>query len=156
MTLAEQAREAAREHPFIHDALEAGVLNYSAAARFLDIGDEAPVGAALRRYGEELSYDSPPDDVRVSMKTGLGRDSGAGLLSVDGTGFLPGEGSLTGILVSGSVSIRLFRRMLGRCEAENLEVHAAGFTESAALVVVGRRDGPDALRYIESVCDSAQ
>ena len=153
MTLAEQARDAARDHPFIHDALEAGVLNYSAAARFLDIGDEEAVAAALRRYGEELSYDAGGDDVRVTMETGLGRGEG-GLLTVGETGFVPGEGSLTAILVSGAVSVRLFRRVLGRCETADIEVLGAGYRPETILVVVGHRDGPDALRLVESVCPS--
>ncbi|WP_336328004.1 DUF7523 family protein [Halovenus sp. HT40] len=153
MTLAEQAREAACEYPFIHDALEAGVLNYSAAARFLDIGDEEAVAAALRRYGEELSYDADETDVRVTMETGLGRGEG-GLLTVGETGFVSGEGTLTAILVSGAVSIRLFRRVLARCETADIEVRGSGYDPEAILVVVQRRDGPDALRLVESVCSS--
>lgn len=154
MTLAEQARDAACEHPFIHDALEAGVLNYSAAARFLDIGDEEAVAAALRRYGEELSYDADETDVRVTMETGLGRGETDGLLTVGETGFVSGEGTLTAILVSGAVSIRLFRRVLARCETADLEVLGTGYGPDAILVVVERRDGPDALRLIESVCSA--
>lgn len=152
MTLAEQARDAACEHPFIHDALEAGVLNYSAAARFLDIGDEEAVAAALRRYGEELSYEATDEDVRVTMETGLGRGEGEGLLTVGEAGFVPGEGTLTAILVSGAVSVRLFRRVLARCETAEIDVIGAGYGTETILVVVERRDGPDALRLIESVC----
>lgn len=151
MTLAEQARDAACEHPFVHDALEAGVLNYSAAARFLDIGDQEAVAAALRRYGEQLSYEADKDNVRVTMETGLGRGEN-GLLSIGEVGFVPGEGSLTAILVSGSVSIRLFRRVLGRCETADIEALGAGYGSETILVVVERRDGPDALRLIEAVC----
>lgn len=155
MSLAAKARKKAREHPFIYEALEAGVLNYSAAARFLDVGDEESVAAALRRYGEELEYEPPEGKVRVTMETGLGQspDSG-GLLSVDGAGFVPGEGSLTAILATGEVSLRRFRGALSRCEAEDIEPHAAGVTREAFLIVVGRRDGPDALRVVESVCES--
>jgi hypothetical protein len=152
MTLAEQAREAACERPFIHDALEAGVLNYSAAARFLDIGDDEAVAAALRRYGEELRYEATEHDVRVTMETGLGRSEQAGLLTVGEEGFVPGEGSLTAILVSGTVSVRLFRQVLGRCETADIGVLAAGYGDESIVVVVERRDGPDALRLLESVC----
>jgi hypothetical protein len=153
MSLAEQARTAACEHPFIYDALEAGVLNYSAAARFLDLGDEETVAAALRRYGEELSADTDDGDVRVTMKTGLGRGED-GLLTVGETGFVPGEGSLTAILVSGAVSLTLCRRVLGRCETADIDVLGAGYSPDAVVVVVERRDGPDALRLIESVCSA--
>jgi hypothetical protein len=151
MTLAERARDAAREHPFVHDALAAGVLNYSAAARFLDVGDEEAVAAALRRYGEQLDAPAAEPDVRVTMETGLGRGAG-GLLTVGEAGFVPGEGSLTAILVSGTVSVRLFRRVLGRCETAAIDVCGAGYSDNSILVVVERRDGPDALRFVESVC----
>ena len=151
MTLAERARDAAREHPFVHDALAAGVLNYSAAARFLDVGDEEAVAAALRRYGEQLDAPATETDVRVTMETGLGRGAG-GLLTVGEAGFVPGEGSLTAILVSGTVSVRLFRRVLGRCETAAIDVCGAGYSDNSILVVVERRDGPDALRFVESVC----
>ena len=155
MSLAANAREKAREHPFIYGALEAGVLNYSAAARFLDIGDEESVAAALRRYGEELSYEPPEGSARVTMETGLGRSSdGRGLLTVDGDGFVPGEGSLTAVLATGEISLRRFRGALARCEAEEIEPHAAGVTDEAFLIVVDRRDGPDALRVVESVCEA--
>ncbi|MXR50578.1 hypothetical protein GRX03_03005 [Halovenus sp. WSH3] len=153
MTLAERAREAARDHPFVHDALAAGVLNYSAAARFLDVGEEEAVAAALRRYGEELDSGDEHGDVRVTMETGLGRGD-EGLLTVGETGFAPGEGSLTAVLVTGSVSIGLFRRVLGRCETADIEVLGAGYGSETMLVVVERRDGPDALRFIESVCSA--
>ncbi|MFT4946602.1 MAG: hypothetical protein ACI8TL_000838 [Natronomonas sp.] len=152
MTLAEQARDAARSHPFVHDALEAGVLNYSAAARFLDIGDEEAVAAALRRYGEELRYEPVEADVRVTMETGLGHGDEDGLLAVGETGFVPGDGSLTAILVSDGVSVRLFRRALARCETAGIDVIAAGYRDGSIVVIVERRDGPDALRSIESIC----
>ncbi|WP_436902788.1 DUF7523 family protein [Halovenus halobia] len=151
MTLAERARAAAREHPFMHDALAVGVLNYSAAARFLDVGEEEAVAAALRRYGEQLDAPAREADVRVTMETGLGRGDG-GLLTVGDTGFVPGDGSLTAILVSGEVSLGLCRRVLGSCETAEIDVLGAGFGESVILVVVERRDGPDALRLVESVC----
>lgn len=154
MTLAAKARERAREHPFVYEALEAGVLNYSAAARFLDIGDVETVATALRRYGEELEYEPEAGDVRVRMETGLGRKAGeSGLLTVCETGFVPGEGSLTAVLASGDVSIRRFRRVLGHCEAESVTIRAAGVADDAFLVVVDRRDGPETLRLVESVCE---
>jgi hypothetical protein len=55
MNVAERTREAVRRRPFLHDALAAGVVNYAAAAEFLDVdrGDDA-VTAALRRYADDL------------------------------------------------------------------------------------------------------
>jgi len=45
MSVAERTRAAVREEPFLHDALRAGVVNYRAAARYLDVGDEDAVRA---------------------------------------------------------------------------------------------------------------
>lgn len=154
MTLAAQAREQAREHPFIYEALRAGVLNYSAAARFLDIGDEETVAAALRRYGEELDFEPIEGTRRVKMKTGLGQGAdGNALVTVGDTRLSTGEGSLTAILVTGDVSIRLFWRVLSRCEAEGIDIEATGATAETLIVVVGRRDGPNALQLAEAVCE---
>ena len=61
MTVAAETRKAVREHPFVYDGLRAGIVNYTAAARFLDVGDTEAVGAALRRYAEDLSEYAPPD-----------------------------------------------------------------------------------------------
>lgn len=153
MTIAEQAREAARSHPFVYDALRAGVLNYTAAARFLDIGDEETVAAALRRYGEQLEYDLPAGETRVTMKTGLGPAEDVDpLLSVGETALGPGAGSQTGVLATGAVSLELFHRVIGRCVAASLSVQAAGFTGEALLVVVERRDGPEAIQLVEDCC----
>ena len=51
MTVAAETREAVRDHPFLETALRAGVVNYTAAARFLDVGEEEAVAAALRQIG---------------------------------------------------------------------------------------------------------
>jgi hypothetical protein len=61
MSLASETRDAVRARPFLHDALAAGVVNYAAAARALDIGgDVDAITAALRRFAEELSDPDPP------------------------------------------------------------------------------------------------
>lgn len=77
MTLAADTRAAVRRRPFLHEALRAGVLNYAAAARLLDVeGEQSAVVAALRRYAETLSpYDETARDVRVTMRSGLGERS---------------------------------------------------------------------------------
>jgi hypothetical protein len=165
MTVAARTREAVRARPFLRDALAAGVVNYTAAARYLDVGDEEAVAAALRRYAGDLSDDQPAARARVRMESGLGRvdDGAAGsdggeqeradaLLQVGDAGFAPGAGSLTAVLAVGSLCVGAFRRMLGRCETADLTVHAAGYTDEAALVVVDRRDGPEALQIVEAVC----
>lgn len=153
MSLAAATREAVRERPFLHDALRAGVVNYTAAARYLDIGEVEPVAAALRRYAEELDPAAGPGTVRVTMESGLGECSGSGegMLRVGETAFVPGEGSFTGVLGTGDVSPTALRHVLGRCGVNDIEVHAAGVTAESVLLVVGRRDGPDAVQGMEAV-----
>lgn len=157
MSIAERTREAVREHPFLYEAVRAGVVNYTAAARFLDVGDEDAVTAALRRYGEELAAEDRTtpgrDSVRVRMESGLGRADGEGMLVVGETAFAPDAGNLTGILATGDIELGAVQRALARCEIADVDVVAAGFTESMLVAVVGRRDGPDALRLVEAVTD---
>jgi hypothetical protein len=79
MSLAAEAREAARAEPFLHRALEAGVVNYRAAAAYLDLdGDPDAVATALRRYAEELD---PPTARAVGAPVRM--QSGVGLAGTD-------------------------------------------------------------------------
>jgi len=152
MTLAADTREAVRRHPFLHDALRAGVLNYSAAARFLDVDDETDaVVAALRRYAEDLpDYESPTPGAAVSMRRGLGRgDPEEALLVAGETALVPENGSLTGLLATGDVDAAALRSALGRLATAEVDVEAAAVAGDALVVVVGGRDGPDALRAVE-------
>lgn len=135
-------------------------MNYTAAARHLDLGDEEDreaVVAALRRYAEELTeYEPPEADARVDMRSGLGpvADDDAAtdaLLAVGGTAFTTGGGDLTGIVAAGDVSAGPLAHALGRLRAEGIDAVAAGAAEGSLVVVVGRRDGPDALRAVEDV-----
>jgi len=152
MTLAERAREAVRARPFVHEALRAGVVNYSAAARLLDVGEVEAVAAALRRYSEELpDRDASERSVRVSMESGVGRveDAAAALVSVGGTAFAPDEGSLTAVLANGDVDTPLLTRVLARLEVEDVAIAAAGVADGSLLVVVDRRDGPRTVQFLE-------
>ncbi|GGN19817.1 DUF7523 family protein [Halarchaeum nitratireducens] len=155
-TLAERAREALRDHPFLVTALRAGVVNYAAAARFLDLDSDADVEAAataLRRYADDReAYAVESRDARVTMESGLGRaeDAPDGLLSVNGVGFAPGEGTLTGVIATGDVDAAALGSVLGRLATDGIEIEAAGVAGDGLLVVVSRRDGPDALRAVEA------
>lgn len=161
MSLAERTREAVRANPFLYDALRAGVVNYTAAARFLDLGtdDQEAVVAALRRYAEELSdYDASGRDVRVSMESGVGSEGtateGEVLLSVGGTTFVSGGGSSTAILATGAVDARALGHVLDTLAAEDIAVEAAATAAETLVVVVSRRAGPDALRAIETALET--
>lgn len=161
MTVAQRAREAARARPFLHTALRAGVVNYTAAARFLDVGDEEAVAAALRRYAEDLPAYDPGGDrrARVEMHSGLGPAEPAEALLVVGDAAVgPGAGSLTAVLAAGEVGPAALGDVLARLRVEGVGVRAAGAAAGESgedgedghlAVVVGRRDGPDALRLVE-------
>jgi len=152
MSLAAVTRDAVRERPFLYDALRAGVVNYTAAARTLDVeGDTDAVATALRRFGDELSDDPAHEsEARVSMRSGLGRtDDSDGLLVVADTAFADGAGSLTGIVASGDLVPAALADVLGRLRAADIAVETAGVGDATLVVVVARRAGPDALRVVE-------
>lgn len=153
MTVASDTRAAVQEHPFVYDSLRAGIVNYTAAARFLDIGDTETVGAALRRYAEELDDYAPPEGrISVSMRSGVGRaDTDEGLLSVGGTAFGIDQGGYTAIVATGDLDATTLGSVLGRLRTAGIEVIAAAATEGTATVIVERRAGPDAVRAVESV-----
>ncbi|MHB9286580.1 hypothetical protein ACKVMT_06020 [Halobacteriales archaeon Cl-PHB] len=155
MTVAERTRDAVRARPFLYDALRAGVCNYTAAARYLDVGDVDAVSAALRRFAEELpEYESPTADARVRMESGFGEgDPEAALLVVGDTALVPDSGPLTAIVATGSVGPAVLRDALGRLAGAEVAVVAAGVGESSLAVVVERRDGPNALRIVEATVD---
>lgn len=162
MSLAERTREAVRANPFLYDALRAGVVNYTAAARFLDLGvdDREAVVAALRRYAEDLpDYEDTGRDARVSMESGVGVAADAGsdeaLLTVGETMIVSGGGSSTAIIATGDVGPRALGHVLGHLAAEEIEVEAAGTAGESLIVVVSRRAGPDALRAVEAAVETA-
>ncbi|WP_439026506.1 DUF7523 family protein [Haloarchaeobius sp. DT45] len=159
MTLARETRDAADDHPFLLSALRAGVVNYSAAARFLGVdGDEEAVATALRRYADTMpAFETSDRDVRVTMQSGLGRvdaDEEA-LLRVNGTGFGPAAGGeSTAILATGEVDAGFCRRVLGRLETADVSVSALGFDADALVVLVERRQAANALRAVEAAAEA--
>ncbi|WP_254829425.1 DUF7523 family protein [Haloglomus salinum] len=158
MTLAADTREAVRERPFLHAALQAGVVNYTAAARFLDLGDtdedHEAVAAALRRYADELGEYEPTTagtSARVEMRSGIGPtdDRADAVLSVGGVILAPTGGDDTGIVATGDLDPTGLAEVLDRLRLADIDVNAAGATDESAVVVVPRRDGPTALRVVE-------
>ncbi|MFC6757613.1 MULTISPECIES: DUF7523 family protein [Haloarcula] len=152
MSLAAATREAVRERPFLYDALAAGVVNYTAAARTLDVdGDTDALATALRRFADELADDPTHEsEARVSMQSGLGHvDDGDALFVVGDTRLAGGAGSLTGIVASGDLEPAALGDVLGRLRAADIAAEAAGVGDETLVVAVERRDGPDALRVVE-------
>lgn len=152
MTLATATREAVRSRPFLVDALGAGVVNYTAAARTLDVdGETDAVVAALRRYAADMPDPDRPDAGAVSMDSGYGAvDPGERdpLLVVGDLALAPGSGSLTA-LSAGDADAFALERALGRLRTAEVGVEAAAVGGGSLVVVVERRDGPDALRALE-------
>lgn len=153
MSIAKRTRSAVRDHPFLFEALRADVVNFTAVARFLEVGETEAVAAALRRFSEQLDdYDPPSGDARVTMESGLGdADPSDALLVVGDTALAPGTGSFTGVLATGNVSPEGLGHVLGRCETANIHVEAAGVAGNSLLVVVERRGGPDVVRLLEQI-----
>jgi hypothetical protein len=149
-SIAEATRHAVDTTPFLRDALRAGVLNYTAAARQLDVpGETEAVASALRRYAEELPPPETPDGaVRVRMERGSDGDR----LAVEGE---VASGDLTAIVLSGDVSARLFGRVLSAFDGTEVPVEGAGFVGDSALVLVPRGEGAGALRTVEAVVTTA-
>jgi hypothetical protein len=152
-SLAAETREAVRSRPFLRDALRAGVVNYAAAATFLDLaGEKEAVAAALRRHADELPpYRTESRRARVTMRSGVGfaDDPADALFSLGGTGVVPGGGSLTAVLATGDVDADAVASALGRLSTAGVTVEAAGVAGGTLLVVVERRDGAKTVREVE-------
>lgn len=153
MSVASRTREAVDNRPFLREALRVGVLNYTATARYLDVGDPEAVAAALRRYADELGDAPSVGTARVTMQTGLGQtqndDAGEAILAVGEQAFVPDSGSLTALIAHGDPTPAGLAQILGRCDATGITVVSAAIADSLVLVV-NRRDGPQALRIVES------
>lgn len=151
MTLAAETREAVDDHPFLRRALRAGVLNYSAAARFLELSeDESAVVAALRRYEEELPpLELTESEVRLSMHSGVGPTAEDPLLSVGDTSLGPDGGTDTAIVGRGEVGPGAMRTVLDALSIADIEALAAATGEGQFVVVVPGTEGASALRTIE-------
>lgn len=155
MSIASQTREAARDHPFLLHALRAGVVNYAAAAEFLDTeGETEAVATALRRYAEELPvFETADCGARVSMRSGVGAvdpDEEA-LLAVGDRGIAPDAGSLTAVVATGEVGAEALGTACSRLALADVDVEAAGTAGDSLVVVVGRREGATTVRILEDV-----
>lgn len=164
---AAEARRTARQHPFLLDALRAGVVNYTAAAAFLGLdADDEAVATALRRFADDLpAYNTESRDVRVRMRRGVGlaeevddadadADSDADpVLVVGGRAVVPG-GSMTAVTAEGDVDADALAAVLARLRTGNAVVDAAGVAGDRLAVVVPEPDGATALRAVEAALDA--
>jgi hypothetical protein len=174
MSLAADTREAVRERPFLLEALRAGVVNYAAAAQFLDLdGDRDAVAAALRRFAADLpDHETTDRDVTVRMRRGvdLVEDAAVGdgppadggvdapgreddepelVVTAGERAYVAGGGQMTAVLAEGDVDAAAMAAVLGRLRADDVVVDAAGLVDDRLVVVVPSREGAAALRIVE-------
>lgn len=164
MSLAADTRDAVSERPFLHAALRAGIVNYTAAADWLvdDAaidGDRDAVATAMRRFADDLPrYDAEDRRASVSMRSGVGlvdvesEHRSDVLLRVGDTAVVP-DGSETAILATGEVDTQALTRLLGCLAVADIETHAASVAADTLVVLVSRRDGADAVRIVEAALD---
>lgn len=166
MSVAERTRAAVAREPFLYDALRAGIVNYSAAARYLEVdGDEESIATALRRFAAELDAEAPGERrASVRLRRGVDvlstnettetatSDNDDPLLAV-GTTSMVDSGDLAAVYANGDVDATALEAILGRLRAADVEVAAAAVAADDLLIAVGRRSGPEALRIVESVLE---
>lgn len=157
MSLAAETRRTVENHPFLVAALRAGVVNYTAAARFLDVeGDTDAVATALRRFAEELpDYDADSRENRVRMESGVGPvEEGESLFSVGDTSFgIDSDGDRTAILATGDIDATALATAVRALELEGITPSAAAVGDDTMIVVVDRLEGANALRAIENALE---
>lgn len=160
MSTAAATREAVREHPFLLQALRAGVVNYTAAADFLDVGETEPVATALRRFADDLpAFETRNAEARVRMESGVAlvedtNSDNEPLFSIGGAAVVPDAGSMTAVLATGDVDVAALAAVCARLETEDIDAAAAAVAEGTLLVVVERRAGVSALRAVEDALAS--
>lgn len=168
MSLAAETRAAARAHPWLMTALRAGIVNYRAAASFLDIdGDSDSVARALRRFADTLDEFTSTDISGVTVRMHHGVDIVSDdcgvvqqqdesesdiLLRVTDDCILTTDGRLSAIIVNNisEISISAFMTALGCVQTEEITITAAGSTRDIFIIVVPREEGANALRSIEA------
>ncbi|MFW6317667.1 MAG: DUF7523 family protein, partial [Halorubrum sp.] len=154
MSLAAETRRAVAEHPFLLAALRAGVVNFTAAARFLEVdGETDAVATALRRYADDLpAYETASREARVTMQSGIGPVESLedALLAVGGTALGPGERTEFSYDVTARRGVHSFgpthvvaRNLSGEFEQERLY---ASDTTLTCVPPLATDDGPTPLR----------
>lgn len=163
MSLAERTRDAARDNPFLVDALRAGVVNYSAGARYLDVdGETDAVATALRRFAEELpDATAEAIDARVTMERGIGpvlepaeATAQEVLLSVSGRAYAAVDGGKTAILATGDLDLHACREVIAALAVKDVAVDALAYADDVLVFVVPKLDSANALRAAEDALDA--
>lgn len=168
MSLAAETRAAARAHPWLVTALRADIINYRAAASFLDLeGDIDSVARALRRFGDSLNNFTTvgESDIPIRMHHGVdivsdthdmvqnqGEASVDILLRLNNEFIITADGQLSAIIVDTvpDMTISGFTTAIERIQMEDINIKAAGTLQDMFIVIVPRRKGASALRSVEA------
>lgn len=148
-SIAAETRRAVDNTPYLRQSLRAGIVNFTEAARQLEVpGETEAVASALRRYAAELPpLEAETGTTRVRMERGVDADR----VLVSGTASATAD--LTAITLEGGISAGLFGRVLSAFESTNLAIQGAGMTDETAVVLVDRGEGSRALRLVEAVLE---
>lgn len=152
MSTAASTRAAVRSHPFLLMALRAGVLNYTAAARFLGIDDVDAGAAALRRFAAELpEYDPTAPDLRIRVESGIGPDSPDDdpLFVLDDTAIGATGGKWAVVRATGNLDPAAVARIMARIDVADVDPIATGYTDDRIVVVVERSASPTVIQCME-------
>lgn len=154
MSIAAATRNAVDREPFLRLAIRAGVVNYSAAARYLDVGDPDAVAAALRRLAEELppvERTDPACRIRVRRGARIVEHEDDAVLRVGEMGVAVDDGELAVLIVVGELTAAIVGSMLYSLAATDIDVPAAGWAGEQLVIACPSNDAVAALRTIEEV-----
>lgn len=148
-SIAAETRRAVDHTPFLRQALRAGIVNFTEAARQLDVpGETEAVASALRRYAAELPpLEANARNIRVRMERGVDPNR------VTVSGQSPATADLTAIVLDGDIAPGLFGRVLSSFASTGVTVHGAGLIDKSGIVLVNRGEGSQALRLVEAVVE---
>lgn len=150
MTVAEETRTKLEAHHFLYLGLRAGVLNYSAVARFLESEDIETAAAALRRYSESVdSFSTDTIDSTIRMHSGVSPGSSEPVVTIGRTEYGGSGGEFTALVSNSQIGSGPLGAILQRLDIVGISVEAVSSDSEGFAVVVPRTDGPAALRCIE-------
>lgn len=132
MSLAASTRRKVKNTPYLYDALRAGIVNYSAAARMLDLeGEDTAVSVSLQRLSKDLS---PLEMSSVDANITINSDEVKQRVK---------------ILIEGGVDAKILSHLILVCHMNEIHVREASMEDKKINIVVGWKDGPNSLRLIE-------
>ncbi|WP_415487561.1 hypothetical protein [Candidatus Hikarchaeum yamanae] len=137
MSLAAITRREVRKTPYLYDAIRAGIVNYSAAARMLDLeGQDTAVSVSLQRLNKEL----PPLEMeRIDANITISSDE---------------TNQQVKIMVEGPVDAKILSHLILVCHMNEIRIIEASISRGEIQIVVEWKEGPNSLRIIERALES--